>query len=185
MAWIFQIVLKINHNVEAIYTAAVEKYGAENLILMGDSAGGHLVCTLVQRLIAQKKALPKKIIPITPVVDARVDNPEIPNIDVVDPMLSQSGLQSAKLMVANGLDLEDPRISPLFGKFEGFPPTLLFIGGRDILSPDGRLAAAKMQKAKVDLTLIEEAEMPHIWPLLPLIQESAKARKIIAEFILE
>lgn len=44
--------------------------------------------------------------------------------------------QAAMLLYANGGDLRDPYISPLFGDLKGFPPTMLTSGTRDRLLSD-------------------------------------------------
>lgn len=173
-------------NVDAIYAEALKSVAAPNhLVLMGDSAGGNLVMGLVQGLVSETPSdLPGLLVGISPVFDSRLENPAIPAIDPQDPMLSQAGLLSAKRLYAGDISLADPRISPLLGSFEGFPTTLLFLGGRDILYPDGKLAAEKMRAANVSLTLHEDPEMMHIWPLLPVLAEGKQARKAIVEAIL-
>ena len=172
---------QVNANVNEVYRVASERFGAANLVLMGDSAGANLILTLSQRLIAQHKDLPQQLIPISPVMDANLKNPAIDAIDKIDPMLSKAGLQAAKQLYANGIDLQSPSISPLFGSFDGFPKTLLFIGSRDLLYPDQALAAKKMKASQMNLDLVEKADMPHVWPLLPVMKEAQEAMdKIIA-----
>jgi acetyl esterase/lipase len=65
-------------------------------------------------------------------------------------------------LYANGHDLRDPYLSPLFGDFQrGFPPSLLISGTRDLfLSNTVRLHRA-LRKAgmKADLHVFEA--MPH------------------------
>lgn len=166
---------RISHNIDLIYALASEQEGIEEVILIGDSARATLIMTLVQRLIKREKKLPSQLILITPVFDSSMTNKDIDIIDNVDPMLSKSGVLSAKKMCAQNLSLMDSMISPLYGDFNGFPKTTLFIGGKDIMSPDGVLGSQKMNEANVDLNLIYESEMPHIYPLLPLMKESKDA----------
>lgn len=164
---------QINQNIDSVYEAALQEAESNELILIGDSVGGNLIMTLVQRLIAQNQKLPSKLVLITPVLDASMTNKEIDNID--DPMLSKVGIVSAKKMCAKNLDLKNPIISPLYGSFKGFPSTIIFIGGRDIMAPDGLLASEKMKQAGVQLELIYKPEMPHVYPLLPVMVESKEA----------
>ena len=174
---------KISQNIDAIYSAALENYQANNISMIGDSAGGTLVTALIHRLIVKKVALPKKLILITPVMDASMSNPEIKLIEKTDPMLSITGVLSAKKMCAGNKDLKDPIISPLYANFEGFPKTILFLAQNDIMYPDGKLAKIKMKKSNVNIDVIEGENMPHIWPLLPVMKEAKTALNLIIQEI--
>ena len=171
----------ISKNIDAIYIKALEKYTPSNIFLIGDSVGATLVTCLVQRLIEHKNKLPKKIILVSPVMDASLSNQSIEKIEEKDPMLSKKGVLSAKKMCAGDKDLKDQLISPLYASFQGFPSTVLFIAQNDIMYPDEKLAVEKLNEANVDLELIEGKNMPHIWPFLPVMKESRIAmKKIIA-----
>lgn len=178
---------EIAANIDAVYAEALKKYSPSHIILLGDSVGGNLMMSLVQRLIKAGKAVPASLIAISPVLDASLENPEIEGIDKKDPILSKPGALSAKKMCAGNLPLTDPLISPLYGSFKGFPPTHLFIGDHDIMMPDQKLAVQKMRDDKVEIDVIEGAGMPHIWPLLPVMQEAkeglAKIGKIIRQTV--
>lgn len=169
---------KINEmaaTIDQVYAEALKKYPSSNIILMGDSVGGNLLLSLVQRLIKAGERPPHKLIAICPVLDASMTNPEIEEIDKRDPILSTPGVLSAKKMCAGETDLKDPLISPLYGSFKGFPTTHIFIGENDIMQPDQQLAVEKMKAAQVDVRVYEGKGMPHIWPLLPVMSEAKGA----------
>jgi acetyl esterase/lipase len=170
-------------NIDEVYDQAIKSYDPSKIILIGDSVGGNLIISLMQRLIDAGKDHPKKIIAISPVMDASLSNPEIDQIDKKDPMLSKSGVLSSKMMCAGDLDLKTPLISPLYGSFKGFPETHLFIAGKDIMMPDTRLAVQKMMRENVSVEVIEGKYMPHIWPLLPVLKEAKTAMAKIVEII--
>ena len=175
---------EIAANIDAVYAEALKHYSPTNIVLMGDSVGGNLMITLVQRLIKAGAACPSLLIGISPVFDASLSNPEIERMDKLDPILSKAGALSAKMMCVGGMALTDPAISPLYGSFEGFPATCLFVVEHDIMMPDQQLAIRKMQAAQVKLQLIEGKGMPHIWPLLPLLPEAKQALSKIEELML-
>lgn len=175
----------ISANLDAVYAKALESFRAENIILLGDSVGGTLVTSLTQWLVQQGAALPAQLILLSPVMDASVSNPEITELDQTDPILSRAGVSSAKRMCALNGDLTNPMISPLYGDFTGFPRTTLFLADNDITYPDQKLAAKKMANANVDLTVIVGEGMPHIWPVLPVMQEAKTALHQITEQIKE
>ena len=165
-------IAKISENIEAIYSEAQKNYEANQISILGDSVGGTLATALVQRLILKKLKLPAKLILVTPVMDASMSNPKIKTFEKIDPMLSKKGVLSAKKMCAGNKDLKDQMISPLYGNFEGFPSTVLFLAKKDILYPDAKLAEIKMKKSNVNMKVIEGENMPHIWPFLPVMKEA-------------
>mgnify|MGYP000327239978 CR=1 FL=1 len=162
----------ISENIGLVYETALKTYLPHNVTFIGDSAGGTLVTSLMQRLIKNKTEIPSQIILISPVMDATMSNPEIEKVDHIDPMISKKGILSAKKMCVENDDLKNPMISPLFGSFENFPETFLFLAENDIMYPDQKLAVQKLIKAKVNYKIIEGKNMPHIWPLLPVMKEA-------------
>ncbi|WP_298515666.1 alpha/beta hydrolase fold domain-containing protein [uncultured Kordia sp.] len=178
-------ITEISQNIDAVYKEALQKYPADQIILMGDSVGGTLITALTQRLRNEKVALPQKIMLICPVMDSTLQNPDIEKVDKIDPMLSKAGILSAKKMCAGDEGLHNVMISPLNGNFEGFPKTILCVAAHDIMYPDQLLTVDKMKKAKVDLELIEGKNMPHIWPLLPVMKEAKVALQLLIEKIKE
>ena len=71
--------------------------------------------------------------------------------DGVDRLLvTYDGLvEAAVRLYANGRDLKDPLVSPLYGDFHGFPPTLLVTGTRDLLLSATARAHIKLRQAGV------------------------------------
>jgi len=96
-------------------------------------------------------------------------------VDDKDPMLFKKGVLSAKKMCVENKDLKNVMISPLYGSFEKFPQTILFLAENDITYPDQKLAVKKFIDAKINLKLIERKNMPHIWPFLPVMKEAKRS----------
>ncbi len=176
-------ITSLSNNIDEVFKTALEQYEPSQIILFGDSVGGTLITALIQRLVENKSLLPKKIILVSPVMDATLSNPQIDALDPIDPMLSKKGVLSAKKMCAEKNDLKDPKISPLYGSFQNFPHTVLFLASKDITYPDQVLAVAKLRKNKTPLAIIEGSNMPHIWPLLPVMKEAKTALKELINHI--
>ncbi len=173
----------ISENIDLVYHAALEKYPAKQITLIGDSVGGTLITALMQRLVQKKMEVPLKIILISPVMNAAMSNPSIDEIDKTDPMLSKIGVLSAKKMCAGNTDLNDNMISPIHGSFSEFPPTVLFLAENDITYPDQQLTVQKLVEAKADLKVITGKNMPHIWPFLPVMSEAKTALREIVNLL--
>ncbi len=173
---------EISQNIDAVYSKALGTYTSKQITLLGDSVGGTLITALIQRLISKNLELPRLLILISPVMDATMSNPKIEELDKIDPMLSKLGVLSAKKMCANNEDLENNMISPLYGSFKNFPPTTLYLAENDITYPDQLLAVEKLSKNDCNISIIKGEGMPHIWPLLPLMQEASIAlHKIVSQ----
>jgi acetyl esterase/lipase len=171
---------EISSNIDSVYNMAASKFNFADISLIGDSVGATLIISMVHRLLKNNISLPSKLLLISPVMDASLENPDIDKIDKTDPMLSKNGVLSAKKMCLDDGNLKNTMISPLFGAFAGFPDTFLFLAENDITYPDQVLLCRELKNSKVGHTVIVGAEMPHIWPLLPLMSESKEAlNKII------
>ena len=158
-----------------VYGQLVSEYGAENLIVAGDSAGGGLALALQQ----QVKAQPAGLILNSPWLDASVSDPAQPEIERKDWLLNRFSLRTWGQWWAGSRDLKDPMVSPLFGDLSALPPTLLFAGSADILVADARrLAAAAPGKVRY----IEEAGLMHVYPLMPFFPETRRAWVEIERF---
>ena len=176
-------ILHISNNIDSVYCAALETYDAMNITLIGDSVGGTLATALVQRLIKANEPVPQKLILVCPVFDASFSNPAIAAIDQTDLILSKAGALSAKRMCAGPFDLSHEMISPLHGSFHNFPNTILLLATNDITYPDQKRAIEKLASSHVPLQIITGADMPHIWPYLPVMKEAKVALGAIIEHV--
>jgi len=175
----------INAEVDEVFTEAISLYQPSKIVLIGDSAGGNLAFTLIQRLLKKKAELPVLVVGISPLVDLSLTHPEIAEIDTKDPILSYNGVLSSNQMFAGELELTDSSVSPLYGELEGFPPVMLFVAERDILAPDARILAQRLQDAGVDVEVFEGKDLFHIWPMFAILQESSEALEQIEARILQ
>jgi len=69
-------------------------------------------------------------------------------------LVSDDGwLGDAAKLYANGHDPKDPLLSPVYGDFRGFPPTILTSGTRDLFLSNTVRVHRKMRAAGVDAEL--------------------------------
>ncbi|GAA4278720.1 alpha/beta hydrolase fold domain-containing protein [Aquimarina mytili] len=166
---------EVTENVFNAYLEAIKEFDPNKIILIGDSAGGNLILTLTQRLIKENIDLPNRLIPISPLIDASLTNPKIKEIDVLDPILSYNGVISAKRMLLEDIPLTDSIISPINGSLRNFPPIHMFSAELDIFTPDQELFTNKAKKEGVEIEVIVGQNMPHVWPILPIMSEAKAA----------
>ena len=67
--------------VEPLYKELIKKIGNDNVIIMGDSAGGGLALGLYEKIANQNIELPTKTILISPWLDVRLENENIKEIE--------------------------------------------------------------------------------------------------------
>ena len=70
-------------------------------------------------------------------------------------------LQDAARLYADGHDLRDPLLSPVYGDVKGFPPTLLTSGTRDLFLSNTVRMHLKLREAGVVADLIVFEGMSH------------------------
>ncbi|MDP2582251.1 alpha/beta hydrolase fold domain-containing protein [Shimia thalassica] len=147
------------------YHALLEKgYRGDQIVLAGDSAGGGLGYALLLHLLQNQLPLPRCVVALSPLVDMEHKGASFQNNKRAEMMLPHSWLKRAKRMYLNGLDPASSSVSPINGDFTGAPPSLILVGGEEILLDDARGMAAHLHTCGADATLIEQADVPHIWP---------------------
>jgi acetyl esterase/lipase len=146
-----------------LFQGLMAEYGSKNLVLMGDSAGGGLALALAQRLRDEKGPQPSHIVMLSPWLDVGMNNPAIAAMEHLDPFLPAEGLQAAGASYARDLPVTDPRVSPLYGSFEGLGNMSLFTGTYDLLNPDARLMRDSCAEKGIPLKYFEYPKMLHVW----------------------
>jgi monoterpene epsilon-lactone hydrolase len=102
------------------------------LAIFGTSTGGAMTLAVTQRAIAEHLRIPDAIVAGTPWSDLSETGDSYFTNRYADPMSYRGMLSVAARQYANGIALEDPRLSPIYGTFVNFPPTLLLSGTRDL-----------------------------------------------------
>lgn len=156
---------------EMVYTALVnlmDKVGAENVILIGDSAGGGMAFALAQKLRDDKEVQPSQIILLSPLLDITKSNPEILEVDQYDPILSVERSTECSKAYSGNTDPKNYLLSPIYGNIKNLAPIVLFTGTHDILFPDCKKLSQMAEKENIDLTYCEYKNMLHVWLILPV-----------------
>ncbi|HWR10237.1 MAG TPA: alpha/beta hydrolase [Rectinemataceae bacterium] len=163
-----------------LYRELMSGENRQNIILMGDSAGGGLTLGLAMMVRDEKLPQPDAIVMLSPWLDVTMSNPHIEEIDHADPFLNVGALIRAGKAWADGANPRKPLISPLYGKVDGLPPMHLFIGTKDILAADCRRFRGICAAAKARLAYYEFENMVHDWMLLDFKEARMAAKQIAA-----
>jgi monoterpene epsilon-lactone hydrolase len=151
------------------------------VVFAGDSSGGNLALVTAMHARDDGLPLPAAIVLMSPVLDLTFSGPSCARNDGIDPMFRAETARRIQDWYAPGLDLEDPRISPLFGSADGLPPTQLHVGSSEILLDDTLRYAAKAARS---LAAVWHG-MPHVFPAIRGLAEGDRAIAEMADFIRE
>lgn len=159
-------------------------YGARDVIVAGDSAGGNLALALVNTLKATGRLLPRGLVLMSPWTDLTCSGKTHETKAEVDPVLDAEYLDRARFAYVGEHDMADPMISPIFGDFKGFPSTYIQVGDNEILYSDATKLYRKMASSKVSVRFDHYEGMWHVFQMSP-IKKAYAAMDKIAEFIFD
>lgn len=117
-----------------LISSQIGQHGASHVSVIGDSAGGNLALAAVESLAANNQAVPESLVLLSPWLDLGMTNPNIALVQ--DPLLPVGPAQQIGKVWAGNLAINDPMVSPLYGLSNKLPPTYIYSGNLDILSPD-------------------------------------------------
>jgi len=146
---------------DTAYRVLLRDHRPADIIVGGASAGGNLAAALMLRAQAEGLPLPAAAVLLTPQLDLTESGDSFQTNRGLDTVITGSSMPN-NLLYADGHDLADPFVSPLFGDFsKGFPPTFLATGTRDLfLSNTVRMhRALRTAGVEADLHVMEAA--PH------------------------
>jgi monoterpene epsilon-lactone hydrolase len=139
----------------AVYRDVLKTTKAKNVGIFGTSAGGSLTLATVLRAKMEHLPLPGAIAASTPTADLTKTGDSLFTNEMVDNVLvSQEGfIRATALLYANGHDLKDPLLSPVYGDMHEFPPTILTSGTRDLYLSSTVRVHRKLRAAGVEAVL--------------------------------
>lgn len=161
-----------------IYKLLKANYGDNNIILMGDSAGAGFCVGLTESFINEKISLPRKLVLISPWVDVSMSTKISKEKEDKDFMLSVYGLKIFGKLWAGNSSTKNKKVSPLYGKLQGLPETLIVAGENEILIDDIMKFITKLEKNECKLTCYIKHDQGHVFPLYPLPEAKSGIKKI-------
>jgi acetyl esterase/lipase len=135
----------------AVYKDVLKTTDAKKIGIFGTSTGGGMTLAMVLRAKQENLPLPGAIAPGTPWSDmTKTGDSYFANEMVDNVLVSNDGwLGDAAALYANGHDLKDPMLSPIYGDLTGFPPTILTTGTRDLFLSNTVRTHRKLRAAGV------------------------------------
>lgn len=156
-------------------------YAGSDLMIAGDSAGGHLALDLLLAHIDEPQFQPAAVVLFSPLIDLTLGLAEQM---VREPAMSADTARRLVELYCGGTDPDHPRLRLDFTRAADLPPLLVQVGGYEMLRADARHLAAAVNRSGGSCVLEEWPGMMHVFQALPrLAPESADALRRAADFV--
>lgn len=158
----------------AAYVELMKSTPAENIMIVGDSAGGGLALATALRLKEEGVMLPACVSLLSPSTDLTCSSASLGD--------ERENHRAMGLLYAGDYPLDTVGISPLFGDMSGLPPLLIQVAKDEFMVDDStRLAErAKAAGTAVELQVFDEAF--HVFQMFTSIPEANSAITDIGAF---
>lgn len=153
-------------------------YNAQDISLVGESAGGGLIYCLCLLLKQKKMPLPSSLVGISPWTDLTFSGESYKLNSKKDPSLSEDVLREHAAAYAKGQE-KSPLVSPVFGDLNNFPPSLLFAGDGELLLDDARMLAQRLRDSGSRCELVVEEGLWHVYVLYKIPEAKEAIRRIV------
>ncbi|MVO14958.1 alpha/beta hydrolase fold domain-containing protein [Rhodobacteraceae bacterium CY05] len=172
----------------AVWQEILKTQDNSQTALIGTSAGGNISLGTVLRLKELGLPLPGAIFAGTPSTDLQNISDTWRTLEGLDPLGARKEggvIQGAIDLYVGTSDPSNPLLSPINGNLNGFPPTILISGTRDILLSDTVRMHRALRGAGVtaDLHVYDgQAHADYMQNLLRPVPEATDAQRELYEF---
>lgn len=149
--------------IKPLYKEIIERISPEDLIMMGDSAGGGMALALEENLSEENEELPSKLILISPWLDTKMENSKIDEVQKNDKDLNKEALKIAGMAYKGKNGKDTYLVNPIDGPLDKLKNVTIYTGTYDILNPDVEILVQKAKEKNVTINVKEYEECGHIW----------------------
>ena len=148
----------------AVYRELVRKHSPDKVGVFGSSAGGSLALSLVMRCRIEGVPLPKVVLAGSPWSDlTKTGDTYFTNEGVDNSIVSHDGwVEESARAYAGDTPMKDPLLSPVYGSYEDFPPTMLVSGTRDLFLSNTVRVHAKLKALDRPTELLVHEGQSHV-----------------------
>ena len=144
-------------------------YGAKNIILMGDSAGGNICLELCLELKKMQRFLPRCMVLMSPWTDMRLTNNSYEIYKDKDPILTYEYVDAVRKQYAGeNADFTCDCYSPIMADLSDMPHTLIQVGSHEILRDDSEKLQKKYLKYGSLAKLKVYSRCWHVFQQMPI-----------------
>ena len=155
-------------------------FAADQLVVAGDSAGGHLAVDLIRH----GPAHPAALCLFSPLIDLTFSTARTRELRRRDPAIRSADARRLVALYCHGTDPGHPRLAHNLSAGPSFPPTLIQAGGAEMLAADAQLLTERIRATGGHCELRIWSDQVHVFQALPrLSPEAAPAMREAAQFI--
>lgn len=163
-------------------------YDNENMVIIGDSAGGNLALVTALYLKDHSMPLPNGVIAISPWGRLSDEAESYKTNEYKDCVLGAEGIAIGQQVhhpdYLGTHDYKEPYISPVYADYEGFPNVLIQMGSHEVLLDDATEIAEKAKEDGVNVKFTVYPGMSHDFQLfMPSLPESQEAWGEMSAFV--
>jgi monoterpene epsilon-lactone hydrolase len=172
-------------DVRAAYEWLLDQgYAPGSVVLAGDSAGGHLITDLTLQLLREGRTPPAALAMLSPLYDVTLGLAFQQEVSNRDPMTSARYAAKLVGLYTAGVDPCHERLELSFAGIDGFPPTLIHAGSREMLLGDSLALAEEIAGSGAEVELTVWPGQMHVFQALTrLLPEANGALADVADFI--
>ncbi len=153
---------------------------AERLVIAGDSGGGGLVGTVLQRITKVHATRPGAVLLFSPEVSLTLSEESVTKNAPLDVLPWNIPVNS----YLHGIDPRDAHVDVLLDDLSGWPPTFLVYGGDEMFRDAIRALSSRLGEAGVTREVLEVEGMFHDFPfLVPWARESRDVYDRAGKFV--
>jgi monoterpene epsilon-lactone hydrolase len=173
------------NELEKAYAWLVQNSQPDRMVFGGDSSGANLSAALIFLLEQKHLPLPAAQILISPVVDLTLTNPTFKTRASTAAFVTPGLMRKAERAYVNNssADLKDPLLSPLYGDFNNYPPTIIEVGSQEVALGDAVNLYTKIVAAGGKAQLDVWKGLWHVFPLITNLPEASKSLDLVAQYI--
>lgn len=158
-------------------------YENDNIVVIGDSAGGNLAIEAMLRQMQVNGPMPAAVVAMSPITDLAATGTSLTSSGENDPMVDTGRIETLRKAYIGDRSPSDPRVSPLYADLAGFPPLLMQVGSGEALLDDTLRFADKARQSGVDMTTEVWPGMVHQWQLFPFwLDDARRSNQRVAEY---
>ena len=152
------------------------------LFVAGDSGGGGLASSLLLAIQDEGLPTPAGLVLFSPEVDLILDEPSV--TDNASRDILPWNIPVAAYV--HGVDPSSTAVSAIYADCSHYPPTMVVFGDDEMFRDPIRRFVAVLEAGGVDTTVVEEAGMFHVFPILmPWADGSRRAYRAVGRFVAE
>ncbi|MFE0749634.1 alpha/beta hydrolase [Gordonia sp. NPDC058843] len=159
-------------------------YEPGDIVVAGDSAGGHLACDLTLRRAIAETGQPAAVILFSPLIDLTFELARAQERIRRDPAITASAAARLVALYTRDVAADNARLALDFSPAQHLPPFLIQTGGAEMLSADARYLHEELGAHGGDSRLEIWPGMMHVFQALPRLgPEADAALRRVGEFL--